>query len=54
LGRTCSTVKEEKNFNPRLTKSKEEFIKIMAGLNLPKPVKIDTAVPINMKDGVIH
>ena len=46
-------MKEEKKYNPRLTKSKEEFIKIMAGLNLPKPVKIDIAVPINLKDGIM-
>merc|ERR1711971_939048 len=33
-GQTCSTVGEEKQFNPRLTKGKEEFINIMDNLNL--------------------
>lgn len=33
-GRTVTTVLEEKKFNPRLTRSKEEFIQIMKTLNL--------------------
>jgi len=51
-GHTQSTVFEEKNFNPRLTKTKEEFIKIMDNLNLPRPAKIDEAVPANLKCGI--
>lgn len=51
-GRTMSTVAEEKAFNPRLTKSKEEFVKIMAELGLPYPKKIDVAVPANLECGV--
>mmetsp|Transcript_2473 Transcript_2473/g.7049 ORF Transcript_2473/g.7049 Transcript_2473/m.7049 type:complete len:414 (-) Transcript_2473:92-1333(-) len=51
-GRNVSTVKEEKQFNPRLSKSKDEFVKIMSELNLPYPGKIDVAVPANMKCGV--
>lgn len=35
-----STVGEERKFNPRLTKSLEEFVNIMNNLNLPKPAKI--------------
>jgi len=50
-GRNLSTVDEERQFNPRLTKSKEEFARIMAGLNLPKPALIDTALPANLVDG---
>jgi len=50
-GRNISTVREEKHFNPRLNKGKDEFIKIMANLNLPKPALIDTALPANLKDG---
>jgi len=50
-GHTQSTVQEERALNPRLTKSKDEFIDIMASLNLPYPKKIDTAVPANMKCG---
>jgi hypothetical protein len=33
-------VGEERRFNPRLTKSVEEFVDIMTNLNLPKPAKI--------------
>ncbi|KAL4657618.1 persulfide dioxygenase ETHE1, mitochondrial [Arapaima gigas] len=51
-GQTVSTVYEEKKFNPRLTKSLEEFVKIMANLNLPKPAKIDVAVPANLVCGL--
>ncbi len=35
-----STVGEELKYNPRLTKSKEEFVKIMENLNLPYPKAI--------------
>jgi len=51
-GHTQSTIYEEKHFNPRLTKSKEEFINIMDNLNLNKPAKIDEAVPANLKCGI--
>ena len=51
-GQTQSTVGEEKQFNPRLTKCEEEFVQIMNNLNLPKPVKIDQAVPANRKCGL--
>lgn len=39
-GQTVSTVGEERKFNPRLTKSINEFVNIMKNLNLPKPKKI--------------
>ena len=32
-----TTVEEEKKWNPRLAKTKEEFVKIMENLNLPYP-----------------
>jgi len=51
-GRNVSTIDEEKRFNPRLTKSKDEFVKLMSELNLPYPKKIDIAVPANMVCGV--
>lgn len=35
-----STVGEERKFNPRLTKSLDEFVNIMNNLKLPKPKKI--------------
>eukprot|EP00490_Sorites_sp_Unknown_P012367 CAMPEP_0114680552 /NCGR_PEP_ID=MMETSP0191-20121206/54290_1 /TAXON_ID=126664 /ORGANISM="Sorites sp." /LENGTH=430 /DNA_ID=CAMNT_0001957545 /DNA_START=58 /DNA_END=1351 /DNA_ORIENTATION=+ len=46
--RSISTVEEEKRYNPRLTKSVEEFVEIMENLKLPNPKKIDVAVPGNM------
>ena len=52
VGMMSSTIKEEMKSNPRLTKSKEEFIQIMADLNLPYPKKIDFAVPRNLVCGV--
>ncbi|KPP64693.1 persulfide dioxygenase ETHE1, mitochondrial-like [Scleropages formosus] len=51
-GQTVSTVDEEKKFNPRLTKTLEEFVEIMSNLNLPKPQKIDIAVPANLVCGL--
>ena len=39
-GQTVSTVAEEKQFNPRLSKPKEQFIKIMKELQLPYPKQI--------------
>ena len=35
-----STVAEELRHNPRLTKSKEEFVEIMKSLGLTKPKKM--------------
>lgn len=53
-GRTHSSVGDEKSSNPRLgaTKTKAEFVEIMANLNLDYPKKIDVAVPANMRCGV--
>lgn len=39
-GRTVTSVHEEKTMNPRLTKPREEFVKIMNELGLPYPKKI--------------
>jgi len=50
--RNASTVDEEKRFNPRLTKNRDEFIQLMADLKLPYPKKIDEAVPWNLVCGV--
>jgi glyoxylase-like metal-dependent hydrolase (beta-lactamase superfamily II) len=54
--RQVSSVGQEKLRNPRLGggKSVDEFIAIMAGLNLPRPKKIDLAVPANRKSGEIE
>jgi len=53
-GRTSSTIGAEKAENPRLgiMKTKEEFVEIMANLNLPYPKKIDVAVPANLRCGI--
>lgn len=48
-GVTCSSILEEKTFNPRLTKSPEEFEALMAALNLPYPKQIDVALPRNLR-----
>jgi len=51
-GQTASTVGEEKKFNPRLTKTREEFITLMGNLNLAYPKKIDMSLPANMVCGL--
>jgi len=53
-GRNVTTVAEEKRYNPRLSKPKEEFVKIMSELilSLPYPKKLDVAVPANMMCGI--
>lgn len=39
-GQTVTTVGEEKQFNPRLSKPKDQFVEIMKNLNLPYPKQI--------------
>jgi sulfur dioxygenase len=51
-GRTVSSIGEEKEYNPRLTKSESEFSQLMAELGLPYPKKIDVALPANLQCGV--
>eukprot|EP00747_Dinoflagellata_sp_TGD_P133180 gnl/TRDRNA2_/TRDRNA2_175162_c0_seq1.p1 gnl/TRDRNA2_/TRDRNA2_175162_c0~~gnl/TRDRNA2_/TRDRNA2_175162_c0_seq1.p1 ORF type:complete len:427 (-),score=74.83 gnl/TRDRNA2_/TRDRNA2_175162_c0_seq1:233-1513(-) len=51
-GRNVSTVDEERRYNSRLTKSKDEFVKLMSELQLPYPKRIDWALPMNMACGV--
>jgi glyoxylase-like metal-dependent hydrolase (beta-lactamase superfamily II) len=52
-GNTVSTIRQELQKNPRLGggKSREQFIAIMNGLDLPYPRHIDAAVPANMACG---
>lgn len=50
-GCTASSVAEERRLNPRLTRSRADFIALMAGLNLPRPKLIDVAVPRNQVCG---
>ncbi len=52
-GDTVSTIGEEKRYNPRLqVKSVDEYVTLMAGLNLPNPKMMDVAVPANMRVGL--
>jgi glyoxylase-like metal-dependent hydrolase (beta-lactamase superfamily II) len=54
-GQSVSTVGWEKRHNARLAnRSREEFIKLMGELNLPKPKLIDIAVPANQNLGLPH
>lgn len=54
-GRTCSSIAEEKEHNPRLklSHSLEDFEKVMNTLNLANPKLIDVAVPLNLKCGKV-
>lgn len=53
-GRPCSTIGEEKRWNPRLgnNRSREEFVALMNNLNLALPKKINEAVPANLECGI--
>ncbi|MED6118116.1 Polypeptide N-acetylgalactosaminyltransferase 3, variant 2 [Stylosanthes scabra] len=51
-GFSVSTVGEEIQYNPRLTKDEDTFKNIMANLNLSYPKMIDVAVPANLVCGV--
>jgi sulfur dioxygenase len=54
-GLTVTTIGEEKRFNSRIAnRTREEFARVMNGLNLPKPRLIDEAVPANRACGVEH
>jgi sulfur dioxygenase len=51
--RWVSNIMQERTTNPRLAgKSREQFIEIMNNLNLPKPKRIDEAVPANRYCGL--
>lgn len=54
-GHSKTTVKEEKECNPRINSSTtvEQFVQTMNALNLPEPKKIHEAVPANMNCGNI-
>jgi glyoxylase-like metal-dependent hydrolase (beta-lactamase superfamily II) len=54
--RHVSSVGQERERNPRLGggKTLEEFVAIMAALNLPRPRKMDVAVPANRECGQVH
>ena len=50
-GRRVSSLVEEKNNNPYLQLNEADFVEKMNNLDLPKPQKIDIAVPSNMQCG---
>lgn len=53
-GHTVSTIREEKQFNPRFVgRDRASFIEMMGNLNLPDPKKIMEAVPANERCGQI-
>jgi glyoxylase-like metal-dependent hydrolase (beta-lactamase superfamily II)/rhodanese-related sulfurtransferase len=53
-GRTVTTVREERNFNPRLGggRTEDQFVSIMDELDLAYPRMLDVAVPANMRCGL--
>ena len=55
-GRVSSTIGEEKKFNERLNLSidRDTFVDIMNGRTMPRPAKMDIALPANMKAGRIY
>jgi glyoxylase-like metal-dependent hydrolase (beta-lactamase superfamily II) len=54
-GNRVSTIGAEKRTNPRLAgKTRDEFIALMNGLDLPRPKLIDVAVPANRLLGLPH
>lgn len=50
-GLSASSIGEEMDFNPRLNKSKKQFVEIMFNLNLEYPKLIDVAVGRNLNCG---
>jgi glyoxylase-like metal-dependent hydrolase (beta-lactamase superfamily II)/rhodanese-related sulfurtransferase len=54
-GRSHSTIGQEKAGNPRVAgKTEAEFVDIMNHLNLPRPRRMDEAVPANLSSGIRH
>jgi len=53
-GWMVSSISEEKRHNPRLqVNSRDEYIALMDGLDLPNPKMMDIAVPANQSCGDI-
>lgn len=53
VGRTASTIGEEKKYNPRIggEANETDFVGFMDNMQLPHPKKLDFAVPANLKAG---
>lgn len=51
-GCTCSTIAEERRYNPRLAnRSEAAYVDLMRDLSLPHPKMMDVAVPANLACG---
>jgi rhodanese-related sulfurtransferase len=55
-GRTASSVREERRWNPRIGVDKQlaDFVKLMSELKLAYPRKIDAALPANARCGLVQ
>ena len=54
-GRSHSTIGFEKASNSRVAgRSEAQFVALMEGLNLPRPRRMDEAVPANLNSGLRH
>ena len=54
-GRSHSSIGAEKTGNARVAgRTEAEFVALMQGLNLPRPQRIDEAVPANLRSGLRH
>ena len=54
-GQSVSTIGWERLHNARLAnRTREDFVALMAALDLPRPKLMDVAVPANRKLGLIH
>jgi len=52
-GRTCSSIGEERQHNPRLqVKSRQEYVDLMGGMQLDPPRLMSVAVPANQACGM--
>lgn len=50
-GRTVSTIKEEKRWNPRFQRNRTQFIELMENLKLPHPKRMNQAIAANERCG---
>lgn len=54
-GRQQSTIGAQQQSNPRIAgKTQHEFVATMRGLQLPRPARMDEAVPANLSSGIRH
>jgi glyoxylase-like metal-dependent hydrolase (beta-lactamase superfamily II) len=50
-GNTSTTIGAEKKSNARLLRPRDQFVELMASLGLPRPAKMDEALPANLRCG---